>query len=232
MISHPIETMKRYKSLKSTPKTISQTSMLKKENKKNLDDHRASVVQHVKVDKTTAAAETKDDKTVVIIGDITAMIAAFKTIEKMLFSVNKHGIKAIGSPSDFFSFIRVFRWNLILLGVTVFVLGGFSGFYTMVFFGGARLALAVIPGILASTSQYGCGLDLQRKTISCGQGIFIWNEVDSHTYNIFFEQSDMMASYIVSSVAKFNNICLMCTNSFECAAMHELANLVAPLLRG
>lgn len=84
-------------------------------------------------------------------------------------------------------------------------------------------ALIWLPTLGVLGLDVGCGVDYERKSVSCGQGLYVWNELGSSPYRSEFVDFSFMSQFIGSSMKKHTSTCLVCTDMFECSAYIDLA---------
>lgn len=91
------------------------------------------------------------------------------------------------------------------------------------------ILLGIFGYVTYVRADVGCGIDLSRKTFSCGEGIFLWNDLSSQTwaYGVEVVETKLLEAYIGQMLKERTKVCLLCEDILQCSAARRLAAVVA-----
>nr|ASA45771.1 polyprotein [Calbertado virus] len=70
-------------------------------------------------------------------------------------------------------------------------------------------------------ADYGCGIDTQRKTFSCGEGLFVWRSLwswPSADESVEIDNYGIFEGYVKEQFKSHNKVCIICEDVLQCAA--------------
>nr|BEP11674.1 polyprotein [Aedes flavivirus] len=158
---------------------------------------------------------------------VTPVAQAWRLMTHVAGRYSKHGMAGIGSVWEDLVRNFHFSWSWIpggwLVPVVLIVL-------SIVFLGrGVTLVIVVVIAsmyIRRVAGDIGCGIDTTRRTISCGQGAFVWKQLGSgpmKDHSVELDDYAFTNLYIRDMFDGTNKPCLICEDTLQCAALRRAA---------
>nr|YP_009268621.1 nonstructural protein NS1 [Hanko virus] len=75
----------------------------------------------------------------------------------------------------------------------------------------------------------GCGIDFDRKTYTCGRGLFIWKGIGTYPtsdHSVEFESYDFLAAYLKEQFKAERKVCIVCEDLVQCEAARKAASAI------
>ncbi|AMR97399.1 polyprotein [Culiseta flavivirus] len=184
--------------------------------------------EHSKTSATALACEApvasiKADKKVVNVKcKVSRMISAWNTLLHTTERYQRYGIEGVKHSV----------WDLM----GGFNLGRLSSWWAQIAI--ALIALTflvdkriIVLGLLGgyfvyANADFGCGVDTQRKTFTCGNGLFVFRDLFSwptSEQHVEIDNYGLFESYIENMFVKYDKVCILCEDNLQCAAARAAA---------
>nr|UBB38825.1 polyprotein [Aedes notoscriptus flavivirus] len=78
-------------------------------------------------------------------------------------------------------------------------------------------------------ADVGCGIDFERKTYTCGRGMFIWKGIGKYPmadHSVEFESYEFLSAYLQEQFKVERKVCIICEDIVQCEAARRAANAI------
>nr|UUV42159.1 MAG: polyprotein [Hanko virus] len=113
-------------------------------------------------------------------------------------------------------------WKVIL------ILGGLVVLF-IVFDRKIVLVVMIASAVVYVKADVGCGIDFDRKTYTCGRGLFIWKGIGTYPtsdHSVEFESYDFLAAYLKEQFKAERKVCIVCEDLVQCEAARKAASAI------
>ncbi len=117
-------------------------------------------------------------------------------------------------------------WNALSLGITWLEMGLFGVAMLLLVDRRLIVVLILVGYIYYVRADFGCGYDTQRKTFSCGSGLFVWHHLGglpNRDHGMYVTNAPLVYALFDQFMQEHAKICMICEDPLQCAAARALA---------
>ncbi|YP_009259258.1 truncated polyprotein [Parramatta River virus] len=91
------------------------------------------------------------------------------------------------------------------------------------------ILIIILCGIAYTRADIGCGIDFDRKTYTCGSGLFVWKGLGKYPtadHSVEFASYDFLSAYLQEQFKSEKKVCIICEDIVQCEAARKAAAAV------
>ncbi|AZB73874.1 polyprotein precursor [Sabethes flavivirus] len=145
--------------------------------------------------------------------------SAWRTIEVVSKRYSTYGMT--GVKNTMFDFLGAMSFKLKWIEIFAILALGLSFIDKRIL-----MVIVTIGTLYYVRADVGCGIDTQRKTLSCGTGIFVWRSLfswPSADETVEIENYGLFDGYIKAQFVNNTKVCIICEDVLQCAAARSAA---------
>ncbi|ALC04238.1 polyprotein [Mercadeo virus] len=170
----------------------------------------------------TSAKISAGKKVVYVKCKVSRMISAWNIVLNTADRYQRHGVEGI--KHSFFDLTG--GWGLHLFSgwwvqIAIVLIG-----LTLLVDKRVLVLLVLVGYIVYVKADYGCGVDTQRKTFTCGDGLFVFRSLfnwPTAEEQVEIDNYGLFEGYVDNMFKKYNKVCVLCEDVLQCAAARAAA---------